>query len=73
MLFAFIDLFLEVHLHHIFTFMSLAIVLGQSSYIYKLGETGCYSYLISLFVQACEPLVTTIQKGMVLVQPVHPN
>jgi hypothetical protein len=43
--FTFIDLFLQVHLHHIFMLMSFAIVLGQFSYIYNLGETGCYNSL----------------------------
>jgi hypothetical protein len=43
--FTFIDLFLQVHLHHIFILMSFAIVLGQFSYIYNLGETGCYTSL----------------------------
>jgi hypothetical protein len=43
--FTFIDLFLQVHLHHIFILMSFAIVLGQFSYIYNLGETGCYNSL----------------------------
>jgi hypothetical protein len=38
--FTFIDLFLQVDLQHIFILMSFAIVLGQFSYIYNLGETG---------------------------------
>jgi hypothetical protein len=46
MLFTFIDLFLRVHLHHIFILMSFSIVLGQFSYIYNLGETGCYSFQV---------------------------
>jgi hypothetical protein len=40
--FTFIDLFLQVHLHHIFILISFAILLGQFNYIYNLGETGCY-------------------------------
>jgi hypothetical protein len=43
--FTFIDLFLQVQSHHIFILMSFAIVLVQFSYIYNLGETGCYNSL----------------------------
>jgi hypothetical protein len=43
-LFTFIDLLHKVHFQHIFMLMRFAIVLGQFSYIYNLGETGCYSF-----------------------------
>jgi hypothetical protein len=44
-LFTFIDLFpAGPFTSHIHTY-EFAIVLGQSSYIYKLGETGCYNSL----------------------------
>ena len=42
-LFTFIDLFHKVHSHHTFTFFGFAIVLGQYSYFYRLGETECYN------------------------------